>query len=200
MKCTDWCHKNALMETYHDTEWGVPILDDNRQFEFLILESFQAGLSWNLILQKRAVMKKALANFDVDRVAAMTDADVERILHTEGMIRSERKIRAAIGNARAFKAVQEEWGSFTQYIWHFTDDHMIIYEGHPEGHIPSSNGLSRRISEDLKKRGFKFLGPVTVYSHLQAAGLINDHDQSCPRFKEVQGRRPVAHWAADEER
>ena len=175
-----WASQDILDKVYHDTEWGVPLHDDQKQFEFLMMEVMQCGLSWGLIMRKRDVLRRCFAGFDYDVVAQFTAEDTERILNTEGMIRSRAKVQAVIGNARCFQKVRESFGSFSDYLWAFSDGQMILYDGHAQGNIPASNALSERISRDLKKRGFKFVGPVTIYSHLQACGIINDHDADCP--------------------
>lgn len=180
-----------LYQSYHDHEWGRPIHDDQRQFEHLCLESLQCGLSWLTILNKREVIRQCFNHFDVDAVAQYTEIDIERIMSTEGMLKSRKKIEAIINNAKAFQRMQAEFGSFCEYIWAFTNYKTIIYKGHPEGDVPAKNELSTRISTDLKKRGFKFVGPVTIYSHLQASGLINDHGKDCPCFDEINTANPI---------
>ena len=185
MSGCSWCLINEKMKKYHDTEWGVPVHDDRKQFEFLMMEVMQCGLNWNMMLQKREVFRKCFDGFDFDKVAAYTDADVERIINTDGMIRSERKINAVIHNAKSFQAIREEYGSFSEYIWSYTDGKMVLYTGHEKGEIPAKNGLSDKISKDLKKRGFKYLGSVTVYAHLQASGMINDHGEECGQYRKL---------------
>ena len=180
-----------LYQSYHDHEWGRPIHDDQRQFEHLCLESLQCGLSWLTILNKREVIRQCFNHFDVDAVAQYTEIDIERIMSTEGMLKSRKKIEAIINNAKAFQRMQAEFGSFCEYIRAFTNYKTIIYKGHPEGDVPAKNELSTRISTDLKKRGFKFVGPVTIYSHLQASGLINDHGKDCPCFDEINTANPI---------
>ena len=173
----NWCWAFASDEDrrYHDTEWGVPVHDDTRMFEHLSLECLQCGLSWNTILLKRPVIRTCFSDFDIDAVAAMGEDDVERILATPGMLRSRAKVRAIIGNARAAQRVRDGFGgSFAAYFWSWTDGATILYEGHDEGGIPARNGLSARIAADLKRRGFSFVGPVNVYAHLQACGLVCD--------------------------
>lgn len=182
-----------LYQSYHDHEWGRPVHDDHTQFEHLMLEVMQCGLSWLTVLNKRDDLRAAFHNFDVESIARYTDEDVARIMNAPNVIRSERKIRAIINNAQRFIDVQREFGSFCDYIWAFTDNKTIVYDGHPEGHIPAKNELSERISKDLKKRGFKFLGPVTIYSHLQASGLINDHGRDCPCFDAINESADVAY-------
>ena len=188
-----------LYQAYHDHEWGRPIHDDWLQFEHLCLESLQCGLSWLTILNKRDIIRGCFDHFDIDTVASYGESDVERILQTEGMLKSRPKIEAIINNASAFKDIQDKFGSFCNYIWAFTDHKTIIYESHPDGNIPAKNGLSTRISKDLKKRGFKFVGPVTIYSHLQASGLINDHGKDCPCFDEINANADIIRLPADGE-
>jgi len=188
-----------LYQAYHDYEWGRPIHDDRLQFEHLCLESLQCGLSWLTILNKRDIIRGCFDHFDIDTVASYGESDVERILQTEGMLKSRPKIEAIINNASAFKDIQDKFGSFCNYIWAFTDDKTIIYESHPDGHVPAKNGLSTRISKDLKKRGFKFVGPVTIYSHLQASGLINDHGNDCPCFSEINKLADIVQLPVDAE-
>lgn len=180
-----------LYHAYHDYEWGRPVHDDKQQFEHLMLEVLQCGLSWITVLNKREDLRAAFDHFDYHIIAAYTDADVERIMDAPNVIRAERKIRAIINNAQRFLEIREEFGSFNAYIWAFTDHKTIVYEGHPEGNTPAKNELSERIAKDLKKRGFKFLGPVTVYSHLQASGLINDHGRDCPCFADINDTADV---------
>lgn len=191
MSYCSWALHDELNKTYHDTEWGVPLHDDQKQFEFLSLEAMQCGLSWTLILKKRAVLRACFDNFDYEKVAAYTESDVERIMNTEGMIRSPGKIRALINNAQQFIKIRSEFGSFAKFLWGYTGGKTILYNKHAEGYIPASNGLSDAISRELKKRGFKYLGSVTVYSHLQACGIINDHGQNCPRYREINAACPT---------
>ena len=176
---------------YHDEEWGVPLHDDRGHFEFLMLEVMQCGLSWDLMIKKREIFRSCFDNFEYDQIAAYDEADVERIMNTEGMIRSRRKIEAIIGNARCFQKIREEYGSFDDYLWGYSDHKSIIYNKHSDGYIPVSNGLSDEISKDLKKRGFKYLGSITMYSHLQACGIINDHDRNCPCYKRIASNYPM---------
>ena len=150
------------------------------------MEAMQCGLSWNLVLQKREILRQCFAGFDYNQVAQFTDADVQRILSTEGMIRSERKIRAVIGNTKVFRQIQQEYGSFDKYIWNFTDNKIIIFQGGQ----PTQCDASRRFGEDLKKRGAKFLGPVGLHSHMEALGLIMAHDPACWRYQEFMASKP----------
>ena len=154
-------------------------------FEHLTLECLKCGLNWDLMLKKREIFRQCFDNFDYDKIASYDNADIERILNTEGMIRSPRKVQAVINNARCYQKVREEFCSFCDYIWGFSGGKTILYQGHDDGLIPVSNGLSDKISKDLKKRGFKYVGAVTIYSHLQACGIINDHDKDCPCYQNI---------------
>ena len=176
---------------YHDEEWGVPVHDDRRQFEHLMMEVMQCGLNWNMMINKREIFRSCFDGFDYDRVAEYGEKDIERILSTEGMIRSRRKIEAVINNARCFKKIREEFGSFEAYLWGYSGGKTILYDKHEEGYIPVSNGLSEKISRDFRKRGFKYVGPVTIYSHLQSSGVINDHDKDCPCYKKINDNYPT---------
>lgn len=177
-KC-QWCRDGGLNEAYHDSEWGVPVRDDRKQFEFLSLEVMQCGLSWTLMLKKREIFRTCFADFDFERIAAFTESDVERIMSIDGMIRSRRKIEAIVNNARVFKDIRREFGSFSDYLWAFTENRSVVYLRHQRGEWADHNALSDKVSADLKRRGMKFLGSVTVYSHLQACGIINDHEPGC---------------------
>ena len=188
---------NEANKIYHDKEWGIPVHDDRQMFEHLTLECMQCGLSWDLMLKKREIFRRCFDNFDYDKVASYDDSDVERILNTEGMIRSPRKVRAVINNARCYQKVREEFGSFCTYIWAYSDDKTILYDGHDDGPIPVSNGLSERISKDLKKRGFKYVGAITIYSHLQACGIINDHDKECSCYQRIVREYPIVRMERD---
>ena len=170
---------------YHDEEWGVPVRDDTRHFEFLTLESAQAGLSWSTILRKREGYRRAFAGFDVERVARFNTRSVERLMNDAGIVRNRLKIQAAINNARKFIEVAEEIGSFTDYIWGFVDGQPIVNRWKKQADVPATSAQSDALSRDLKQRGFKFVGSTIVYAHLQAAGLINDHLTSCFRYREV---------------
>ena len=182
MSYCDWASGEQILRDYHDTEWGVPVRDDKRQFEYLMLEAMQSGLSWLTVLKKREIFRACFDDFDFERIAEYDECDVERIMNTDGVIRSESKIRAVINNARCFLDVRCEFGSFSEYIWSYTHGKTVLYDRHADGYIPNSNGLSDAIAKDLKKRGFKYIGSVTVYSHLQACGIINDHSKNCPRY------------------
>ena len=165
---------------YHDTEWGVPSHDDAYIFEMLILEGFQAGLSWNTILQKRENFRKAFDNFDYKKIAEYDTTKLSELLKNEGIIRNKLKINSTVTNAKAFMKVQEEFGSFAKYIWNFTDNKRIINKWKELSEVPATSELSDKISKDLKKRGFKFIGSTIIYSFLQAIGIIDDHLMSCP--------------------
>lgn len=182
-----WCGDDPIYVEYHDTEWGVPVHEERRHFEFVLLEGAQAGLSWITILKRREGYRRAFAGFDPETVARFGEEEVQRLKTDVGIIRNERKIRAAVGNARAFLAVQEEFGSFDSYIWRFVDGAPIVNEFNEMSEVPAETELSRTISKDLKGRGFSFVGPTIVYAHMQATGLVNDHLISCFRYKELAG-------------
>ncbi len=177
---------NDLYLEYHDKEWGVPVHDDKILFEFLILESFQAGLSWEIILKKREDFRKAYADFEVEKVARFDKKKISSLLNNAAIIRNKLKINASVNNAEQFIKIQEAFGSFDSYIWRFVDGVPIVNQWKSLDQIPANTRLSDTISKDLKQRGFKFLGTTIVYSHLQATGLINDHLVDCFRYQEVQ--------------
>jgi DNA-3-methyladenine glycosylase I len=180
-----WCMGvNDAYVAYHDEEWGAPRRDDAGQFEFLVLESAQAGLSWSTVLNKRDGYRRAFAGFDPEKVARFNRRSVERLMADAGIIRNRQKIEAAIGNARAFLDVQSEFGSFGDYIWGFVDGRPVVNRWRHSRQVPASTPLSDRISKDLKSRGFKFVGSTIVYAHLQATGLVNDHLVGCFRHRE----------------
>ncbi|MDH3428498.1 MAG: DNA-3-methyladenine glycosylase I [Gammaproteobacteria bacterium] len=168
---------------YHDLEWGVPITDDRVQFEFLLLEGAQAGLSWSTILNKRDGYRKAFADFDAQKVARFTDKRIEKLLQDPGIVRNRLKVRSAVHNARAFLAVQKEFGSFSEYIWGFVDGKPIQNNFSKDEEIPATSAESDALSKDLKQRGFKFVGSTIIYAHMQATGLVNDHVVGCFRHK-----------------
>ena len=180
-----WCLDGGMMERYHDEEWGEPVHDDKKQFEYLMLEAMQCGLSWSLMLKKREIFRQCFDGFDFHKIAQYTESDVERILSTEGMIRSRGKINAIINNANCFLAVIEEFGSFDRYLWGFSGGKTMVYRKHQRGEFETRNELSDAIAKDMKKRGFKYLGSITLYSHLQACGIINDHDPVCFKYEEI---------------
>jgi len=175
----EWSQKNEIYSKYHDEEWGKSLHDDQKLFEFLILEGMQAGLSWITILKKRDAFRMAYENFDVRKVAGFDQQKVEELMSDSGIIRNRMKIEASINNAKRFLEVVEEFGSFDAYIWNFVDYQPIVNHWTKLSEIPAKTELSDRISEDLKRRGFKFVGSTIVYSHLQATGVINDHLVSC---------------------
>lgn len=175
-----------LYVRYHDREWGVPVRTDRKMFEFLVLESAQAGLSWLTVLRKRAAYKKAFANFDYARVAKFTDKDVRRLMNDAGIIRNKQKIKAAIQNARSFLQIRKEYGTFCKYIWSYVDDQPLQPKRKHIKHLPAVTTLSATIAKDLKRRGFSFLGPTVIYAHLQATGLVNDHTQDCFRYSALR--------------
>ena len=168
---------------YHDKEWGVPVYDDRVQFEFLILEGAQAGLSWSTILNKRAGYRTAFADFDVEKVARFTNKRIEKLLANPAIVRNRLKVQSAVTNAKAFIAVQEEFGSFSDYIWGFVDGQPILNRFKRDRDIPATSKESDALSKDLKKRGFKIVGSTIVYAHMQATGLVNDHVVGCFRYK-----------------
>lgn len=171
---------------YHDAEWGVPVHDDQVHFEFLILESAQAGLSWSTILKKRDAYRSAFADFDPNIVAGFGDEDVARLMENEGIVRYDKKIRSAIKNAQSFLKIQEEFGSFDKYIWDFVDHKPIVNSPGSLKDVPAKTELSDQVAKDLKRRGFSFLGSTTVYAYLQACGLVNDHTIECFRYHELK--------------
>ncbi len=168
---------------YHDTEWGVPVYDDRTQFEFLVLEGAQAGLSWSTVLNKRDGYRKAFAEFDPAKVARFTEKRIEKLLTNPGIVRNKLKVRSAVNNAKAFLDVQEEFGSFSDYIWGFVDGKPIQNRFKRDRDIPATSAESDALSKDLKKRGFKFVGSTIVYAHMQATGMVNDHVVDCFRYK-----------------
>ncbi|MGY6631373.1 MAG: DNA-3-methyladenine glycosylase I [Wenzhouxiangella sp.] len=176
-----WCGNDPLYQRYHDEEWGVPLHDDTRLFEFLILEGAQAGLSWITILKKREAYRQAYQGFDPETVARFGPREIQRLLANPGIVRNRLKIESSIGNARAFLQVQEQFGSFDRYIWDFVDDQPIINRFQTLAEVPASTPLSETISKDLKKRGFKFVGPTIIYAFMQATGMVNDHLVDCSR-------------------
>lgn len=180
-----WCLGDPLYEAYHDTEWGVPVYQDDTLFEFLVLETFQAGLSWITILRKRENFRKALDGFDYRKIASYGPAEITRFLEDAGVVRNRLKINATISNAREFIKVQQEFGSFSDYIWGFVGGKPIKNKVRDYKKAPATTALSDKISKDLKKRGFKFVGSTVIYAHMQATGMVNDHEISCFRYEQV---------------
>ncbi len=181
-----WAEGDPLMSAYHDEEWGVPIHDSRALWEKLMLDGFQAGLSWRTILRKREAFRQAFADFDPEQVARFTAADVERLMQDAGIVRARTKIEATIGNARAYLAMQEKGEDFSTWVWGMAGGKVI----QNSGPLPTKTPLSENISAELKKRGFKFVGPVIVYAWLQAVGVVNDHTPDCFRRHGVQPRQP----------
>lgn len=188
-KCA-WCKDGGLNEEYHDYEWGIPIHDDKKQFEFLMLEVMQCGLSWTLMLKKRETFRKCFDGFDYEKIAEYGEEKIQSIMETPDMIKSVRKIKAIISNAKAFIKIREEYGSFDSFLWGYSNNKTLIYKSHQTQWV-ASNELSDEIAKELKKRGFKFLGSITVYSHLQACGIINDHEEGCFMYREIAENYPV---------
>lgn len=174
-----WCEKDDLYRNYHDTEWGKPIYNDDKLFEFLVLETFQAGLSWYTILKKRENFKSAFDNFDYKIIANYNDDKIQSLLLNAGIIRNKLKIYSTIINAQSFLKIQLEFGSFSNYIWKFTNGKPIDNKPKTLKDVPATSPLSDKISKDLKKRGFKFIGSTIMYAHMQATGMVNDHIENC---------------------
>ncbi len=179
-----WATNDRLIE-YHDREWGVPVHDDVRLFEFLVLEGAQAGLSWDTILRKREAYRVAFAGFDPHRVAQFSEDDLERILQDPGIVRNRLKVQSAVVNAKRFIEVQQEWGSFDAYVWRFVGHKPIVNAWNADSTIPVTTPEAHALSRDLRKRGFKFVGPTICYSFMQAVGMVNDHLVECFRYSEI---------------
>lgn len=180
-----WCGTDPLYVKYHDEEWGAPVKDDKTMFEFLLLETFQAGLSWITILRKRENFRKAFDDFDYKKIAEYDQSKIDSLLQNEGIIRNKLKVHSAVSNAKFFMEVQREFGSFSNYIWGFVSHKPIknIWKTHKDA--PATTAESDALSKDLKKRGFKFVGSTVVYAHMQATGMVNDHIEDCFRFHQV---------------
>ncbi|MBP3840271.1 MAG: DNA-3-methyladenine glycosylase I [Chryseobacterium sp.] len=174
-----WCEKDDLYRAYHDHEWGKPVYDDETIFEFLVLESFQAGLSWYTILKKRENFKEAFDDFDYNKIAAYSDEKAEELMQNSGIIRNRLKILATVNNAKRFMEVQKEFGTFSKYIWSFVGGKPINNQFSELKQVPATTEISDALAKDLKKRGFKFLGSTVVYAHMQATGMVNDHLANC---------------------
>ncbi len=185
MERCDWCLDGGILQKYHDEEWGNPLHDDKKHFEYLLMEAMQCGLNWTMMLKKREIFRKCFDDFDYQLIADYDETDMERIMNTDGMIKSGRKIAAIINNAKCFIKVIEEFGSFDRYIWSFSENHTFVYIKHQQGHAEVQNELSDRLSRDMKKRGFKYLGSITIFSHLQACGIINDHSCNCFKYERL---------------
>ncbi|CAI3272770.1 DNA-3-methyladenine glycosylase I [Enterococcus cecorum] len=183
-KCS-WALQSPQMQDYHDKRWGRACHDERLLFEYLVLEMMQAGLSWAIVLKKQAGFRRAFDDFDVQKIATYNEEKIAALCQNPAIIRNRMKIQAVISNAQAFLALQATFGSFDAYIWSFTDYQVIHHQWHNEAEIPSQDALSQKISKDLKKRGFRFVGPTIIYSYLQAIGVINDHLLSCPCYDEI---------------
>lgn len=184
-KRCEWAGKDPDYISYHDLEWGVPVYDDKKIFEFLILETFQAGLSWITILKKRENFRKAFDNFDYIKISKYDEDKFDELVQNAGIIRNKLKIRATISNAKAFIDIQKEFGSFSNYIWQFVGGKPILNKWKTSKDVPANTDISDKLSKDLKKRGFKFVGSTVIYAHMQATGMVNDHTIDCFRYKEV---------------
>lgn len=185
MRRCPWCEKTDIERAYHDNEWGVPVFSDEKQFEFLVLESAQAGLSWLTVLRKRENYRRLYDGFDPEKVALYGETKIEELMSDSGIIRNRKKIDASINNAARFLEMRDEFGSFSDYLWGFTGGVPVTNRWEELSKIPASTELSVAVSRDLKKRGFRFMGPIIVYSHLQATGVVNDHLVSCFRYDEI---------------
>lgn len=192
-KRCDWSTSNELMIKYHDEEWGVPLHDDRKLFEFFVLEGFQAGLSWQIVLNKRENFRRAFDYFDPEIVARYNEQKIEELIRDASIIRNKMKIVACVNNAQRFLEVQKEFGSFDNYIWKFVDYKPVINHFTGLKELPAKTELSDKISADLKKRGFKFVGSTVIYAHMQATGMVNDHLISCFRYNEINGTDGVFH-------
>jgi DNA-3-methyladenine glycosylase I len=182
----NWVNNNPKMIEYHDAEWGVPVFNDQKLFEFLMLESAQAGLSWETVLNKREGYREAFANFDPEKVSKLDDKKIIELLQNPAIIRNRLKVNATVNNAKRFLEVQKEFGSFSKYIWSFVNNSPIQNEIKKSSEIPATTEISDKLSKDLIKRGFKFVGSTIVYAHMQATGMVNDHLTSCFRYTEVK--------------
>ena len=180
-----WCLSSELYKSYHDQEWGRPVREETKMFEFLLLETFQAGLSWITVLNKREEFRKAFHSFDMHRVAAMTDCEVANLMQNAGIIRHEAKIRAAISNAQMAINLKNEGSSLVDFFWSYVNHLSINNCITSTSQVPGFTKLSEKISKDLKKRGFKFVGPTVIYAHMQATGMVNDHLTNCPQYTEI---------------
>ena len=185
MRRCPWCERTDLERAYHDNEWGVPVFSDKKQFEFLVLESAQAGLSWLTVLRKRENYRRLYDEFDPEKVARYGEKKIQELMSESGIIRNRKKIEASINNAMRFLEIQDEFGSFSDYLWGFTGGVPVTNSWEELLEIPASTELSVAVSRNLKKRGFRFMGPIIVYSHLQATGVVNDHLVSCFRYDEI---------------
>jgi DNA-3-methyladenine glycosylase I len=181
-----WPGNNPLMIAYHDKEWGIPLHDDMKIFEFLVLDAFQAGLSWSIVLKKREGFRKAFDYFDYKKIARYNEDKIHQLLKDEGIIRNQLKIRATVNNAQRFLEVRKEFGTFDKYIWQFTGNKPIVNKWNQLNQLPAKSTESDAMSKDLQKRGFKFVGSTICYAFMQAAGMVNDHLMNCYRYKELK--------------
>ena len=180
----DWCLSDPLYLEYHDREWGVPVRDDRKQFEFLVLESAQAGLSWLTILKRRDGYKRLYEGFDAEKVAKFDETHIQQMLQDPRIIRNRKKIESSINNARRFLEIRDQYGTFSTYLWGFTDGKQVVNHFRSLSELPATTSLSDRIARDMKNRGFRFLGSTIIYAHLQATGLVNDHLVGCFRYQD----------------
>jgi len=185
METCSWPNKNPLMIEYHDTEWGVPVHDDTKHFEFMVLDAFQAGLSWAIVLKKREGFRRAFDHFNIQKIAAYDEIKIQKLLKDEHIIRNQLKIRATVNNAQKFIEIQKEFDSFDQYIWQFTNFKPKVNKWTKLDQLPATSPESDAMSKDLKQRGFKFVGSTICYAYMQAAGMVNDHLVECYRYKEL---------------
>lgn len=184
-----WTGNDELMNSYHDLEWGIPVHNDKKHFEFLVLDAFQAGLSWRTILYRREGFRRAFADFEVEKVAKFTEKKLEKLMQDTGIIRNRLKIWGTVKNAKSFMQIQKEFGSFDKYIWQFTGNKTIQNKRHTMKEVPATSKESDAMSKDMKKRGFTFVGSTICYAYMQAAGMVNDHLTTCFRYKEILKKR-----------
>ena len=189
-KTCSWPGNNPLMNQYHDEEWGVPVFDDRKHFEFMVLDAFQAGLSWAIVLKKREGFRKTFENFEIEKVAKFDEDKIQNLLLDASIIRNQQKIRATINNAQRFLEIQKEFDSFDKYIWQFAGNKTKFNKWISTDQIPATSSESDAMSKDLKKRGFKFIGSTICYAYMQAAGMVNDHLVECFRYQELKGYQP----------
>jgi len=190
IKTCSWPNNNPLMMVYHDEEWGVPVHDDQKHFEFMVLDAFQAGLSWAIVLKKREGFRIAFENFEIKKIANYDEDKIQELLLDVSIIRNQQKIRATINNAQQFLNIQKEFSSFDRYVWQFTDYKSKINKWESIDQIPATSSESDEMSKDLKKRGFKFVGSTICYAYMQAAGMVNDHLVGCFRYSELMDSKP----------
>lgn len=185
MERCKWCLDGGILQKYHDEEWGNLLHDDKKHFEYLVMEVMQCGLNWTMMLKKREIFRLCFDDFDYQLIALYDETKINSIMNVEGMIKSRRKIEAIINNAKCFLKIREEFGSFDNYIWSFSDNYTLVYKKHQQGYGEVKNELSDKLSCDMKKKGFKYLGSITIFSHLQACGIINDHACNCFKYQKL---------------